>query len=129
MRKLAAMTTVVACAVIFLATASMSQAAKQKSRKGGGAATTVTGCLQKGNEANTYMLTNVAGGGSYEVIGAPANVNLAPHVGHKIDVTGRAVAANKAAKAEGVKGAAKKAERGERHLQVQSFKMVAPSCP
>jgi hypothetical protein len=86
------------------------------------------GCLQKGTEANTYMLTNVAGGRSYELIGTPSDVNLAPHVGHKIDVTGTAVAANRAAKAEGVKGAAKKAERGERHLQVQSFKMVAASC-
>jgi len=102
---------------------------QQKNRKGGRAAMTVTGCLQKGTETSTYMLTNVAGGRSYELIGTPSDVNLAPHVGHKIDVTGTAVAANRAAKAEGTKGAAKKAERGERHLQVQSFRMVAASCP
>ena len=129
MRNLAAMSTVVACAVVFLTTPSTGGAAQQKSRKGGRAAMTVTGCLHKGTEANTYMLTNVAGGRSYELIGTPSDVNLAPHVGHKIDVTGTAVAANRAAKAEGVKGAAKKEERGERHLQVQSFKMVAARCP
>src|SRR6267143_4714791 len=65
---------------------------QQKNRKGGRAAMTVTGCLQKGTETSTYMLTNVAGGRSYELIGTPSDVNLAPHVGHKIDVTGTAVA-------------------------------------
>jgi len=82
-------------------------------------------CLCTGN-GSTF---NLAGGRSYELIGRPSDVNLAPHVGHKIDVTGAAVAANRAAKAEGVKGAAKKVERGERHLQVQSFRMIAGSCP
>ena len=129
MRKLSAMTTLAVCAVMILATASPGETAKRKSKKGGGGATHVTGCLQNGTEANTYRLTNVSGGKSYELIGGPAKVNLAPHVGHKIEVTGKAVKPNKATRAEGVKGAAKKEERRKRHLRVQSIKMLAPNCP
>jgi len=129
MKRLLGMTTLVTCGVLLagiLATAADSQ---KKGKKGGGAMT-VSGCLQKGTEANTFVLANVSGGGSYELIGAPASVNLAPHVGHRIEVTGHTVTkANKAAKVEGAKGTEKKEERGERHLQVQSFKMVSPTCP
>lgn len=129
MKRLLGMTTLVTCGVL-VAGALTGAAADQKKGKKDGGAMTVSGCLQKGTEANTYVLTNVTGGGSYELIGAPASVNLAPHVGHRIEVTGKNIAKpNKAAKIEGTKGADKKEERGERHLEVQSFKMVSPACP
>jgi hypothetical protein len=131
MKGLLGTTTVVVCGVLLVSAWSTAADAQKKGKKSsGGGAVTVSGCLQKGNEANTYMLTNVSGGGPYELIGAPAGVNLAPHVGHRIEVTGKNVAnPKKAAKIEGKKGAEKKEERGEHHLQVQSFKMVSPSCP
>jgi len=62
---------------------------------------TVTGCLQKGPQAGTFMLTKVpdplvdsvaaSGGGAiptvtYQLSGGQ---NLAAHVGHKLEVTGR----------------------------------------
>ena len=128
MKRLLGMTTLVTCGVLlagFLATA----ADHQKKGKKSNGAMTVSGCLQKGTEANTYMLTNVSGGGSYELVGAPASMNLAPHVGHRIEVTGSVAKASKAAKMEGAKGAEKKEEQGERHLQVRSFKMMSPTCP
>ena len=129
MKRMRGMTTVVACAVLFLGAWSIEAGGAKKSKKSGGGAVTVSGCLQNGPEANTYLLTH-APGGSYELVGAPASVNFAPHVGHKIEVTGKSVTKpNKAAKIEGEKGDAKKEERGERHLEVQSIKMVSPSCP
>jgi hypothetical protein len=131
MKRMLGMTTVVACAVLFLGTwSTMAAQGQKKTKKSGGGAVTISGCLQKGAEADTYVLASVAGGGSYELIGAPASVNFTPHVGHRIEVTGKSIAKpNKAAKIEGAKGAAKKEERGERHFEVQSIKMVSPTCP
>jgi len=129
MRRLLGMTTLVTCGVLLAGILATAADHQKKGQKGNGAMT-VSGCLQKGTEANTFVLTNVSGGGSYELIGAPASVNLAPHVGHRVEVTGHTVAkANKAAKMEGAKGTEKKEERDERHLQVKSFKMVSPTCP
>jgi hypothetical protein len=98
---------------------------------------TLTGCLQKGDEANTFLLTNATGPGAaakvdrWELIGAPASLKMADHVGHKVEVTGHAVGAGAAAKMEAKKGAKseKKEEAGEHHLQVRSFKHIAPTCP
>ena len=128
MRRLLGMTTLVTCGVLLAGILATAADHQKKGKKSNGAMT-VSGCLQKGTEANTYMLTNVSSGGSYELIGAPASMNLAPHVGHRIEVTGSVAKASKAAKMEGAKGAEKKEEKGERHLQVRSFKMMSPTCP
>jgi len=128
MRRLLGMTTLVTCGVLLAGILATAADHQKKGKKSNGAMT-VSGCLQKGTEANTYMLTNVSSGGSYELIGAPASMNLAPHVGHRIEVTGTVAKASKAAKMEGAKGAEKKEEKGERHLQVRSFKMMSPTCP
>src|SRR5439155_12879937 len=67
----------------------------------------------------------------WELIGAPASLKMADHVGHKVSVTGHAVGAGAAAKTEAKKGAKseKKEEAGEHHLQVRSLKHIAPTCP
>src|SRR6188508_1737783 len=51
----------------------------------------MTGCLAKGTEPNTYMVTNVEGTGPKSIGIVSSTANLAPHVGHKIEVTGTAV--------------------------------------
>jgi hypothetical protein len=91
---------------------------------------TMTGCLQKGDEPNTYRLTNVEGKGAKtaELVSMASGVDLAPHVGHKVTVTGSSVGKKAAAKAEGTAGM-KKEEKGEHHINVEAVKMVAPSCP
>jgi hypothetical protein len=97
----------------------------------------LTGCLQKGDEPNTFLLTNVTGPGAaekadrWELIGAPASLKMADHVGHKVEVRGNAVGAGAAAKMEGKKATrAERAEEiGEHHLKVRSLKHIAPSCP
>src|SRR5438105_3462048 len=63
--------------------------ARKKGKKA--AEHSMTGCLQKGDTATTYKLTNVEGTGPkmVEIVGASAGVNLAAHVGHKVEITGR----------------------------------------
>jgi hypothetical protein len=120
MNRLLGIATVSACAVVMMGVPSTSAAAQKKIRKPG---ISVTGCVQKGADAGTYMLSS--GGKSYELIGAPAGVKLADHVGHKVTVTGTSVKPKKAAKIEAKTGT--KDEPGN-HLKVRSLKMVAASC-
>jgi hypothetical protein len=118
--------------LILLASAGIATAATKHSTAG----ITLTGCLQKGDEANTFLLTNATGTGAdkadrWELIGAPASLKMSDHVGHKVEVSGHAVGAGAAAKMEGKKGtkADHAEEAGEHHLQVRSLKHVAPTCP
>jgi hypothetical protein len=96
-------------------------------------AKSLTGCLEKGDEANTYKLTHVEGGGNWELLGAPASLKMADHVGHKVEVSGTAMSASSAMKmehaGEKAKGTAMKEENEEHHLKVTALKHVAPTCP
>jgi len=117
--------------LILLGGAALATAATKHSTAG----ITLTGCLQKGDEPNTFLLTNATGTGAkadrWELIGAPASLKMSDHVGHKVEVSGHAVGAGAAAKKEGKKGAKteKAEEAGEHHLQVRSLKHVSPTCP
>jgi hypothetical protein len=115
-------------AAVLAFAASFAAEAKGAKKKGPAKVHSMTGCLQKG-EGHMFTLSNVGGSGpkTVELFAAPS-VNLAPHVGHKIEVTGMNVGAKRAAKREGAKGKEKKEEAGEHHMQVQSIKMIAPSC-
>jgi hypothetical protein len=117
--------------VLALATAALPLTAAgspQKKKKGGGASHSMTGCLAKGDEARTFKLTNVEGSGpkTVEIIGAAKGVDLSPHVGHKVTITGTEVSARKAAKAEKTKNA--KEEAGEHHMRVTAVTMVSATC-
>jgi hypothetical protein len=95
---------------------------------------TMTGCLAKGTEPNTFMLTQIEGSGPKEVelIGAPATLKLDPHVGHKVAITGTDVSMKAAARMEsGTKKPAKGAQKeqaGEHHMKPTALKMIANSC-
>ena len=91
---------------------------------------TLTGCLQKGDDANEYNLST-GKGGTWEI--KSDSVDLAPHVGHTVTVTG--VVSN--AKMHGIKEDAKeeakehgmnKKEKEHGHLTVTDVKMVSDSC-
>lgn len=91
----------------------------------------MTGCLQKGSEANTYTLANAEGNGpkTVEIVETAKGVDLAPHVGHKVTITGTKVSAKRAAKDEGVATKKeKKEEAGEHHMRVTKVEMVAATC-
>ena len=86
---------------------------------------TVTGCLAKGHEKGEFELTHVTGGDAshYELLPGKG-VDLASHVGHKVEVTGE-----KASEADekGEKGTKK--ERPHDHLKVTSMKHIDAKCP
>jgi hypothetical protein len=94
----------------------------------------MTGCLSKGTEPNTYMLTQIEGSGPKEVelISVPASLNLDAHVGHKVAITGTNVSTRAAARTEaGTKkpsAAVQKEEAGEHHMKPTALKMIANSC-
>lgn len=124
-------------AVLLAMTVAANAATKKAAgSKGAGGSKTLTGCLQKGDEAGTYKLTNVAGGKDWELIDAPAALKMDDHVGHKISVTGSSVGAGAAEKMEHKTAttssetkAEKSAESKEHHLKVQSMKHIAGTCP
>jgi hypothetical protein len=99
-----------------------------------GGSHTMTGCLAKGTEPNTFMLTQIEGGGpkEAELIGAPASLKLEAHVGHKVAITGANVSTKAAAQMEsGTKKPAKtepKKEAAEHHMKPTAVKMIANSC-
>jgi hypothetical protein len=122
---------------ILVISCSMVLAAGADTKKGyhHGAAKSLTGCLEKGDEAGTFKLTHVTGGGDWELVGAPAALKMSDHVGHKVEVSGTSVSAAAAEKAEHAAGAKKetkaeeKEEKGEHHLKVAALKHISPTCP
>lgn len=96
--------------------------AQQKSASG---KTTVTGCLQKGDESGEYSITGQDG----KTYGLRSKaVNLSEHLGHKVTVTGTL----RAESAEKEKGEAEEHEKKEAaeagDIQVSSLKMVSEQC-
>ena len=112
-----------------------------------GGTKTLTGCLQKGTEAGTYMLTNVTGkpeatNKEWKLIEAPATLKLDDHVGHKVEITGSVVGVGAATKVEekttttatdtGKTETTKTSmseEAMQRNLKVSSMKHIAATCP
>jgi hypothetical protein len=111
---------VLACffAVCIFAFAAVAQ--KSDTKNGN---TTVTGCLQKGDEPDEFALT-ADDGKLYGV--RSSSVKLADHVGHKVTVSGNL----KAEKDE--KEEAKESKEGGKKeagdIQATSVKMVSSSC-
>ena len=104
---------VLSYALAFSASAQAQAAPKEHS---------MTGCLQKGSEPNTYMVTDVEGKGPKTIGVVSSTANLAPHVGHKIEVTGTAVPA-KDAEAE------KNVPKAEHYMKLTAIKMISTTCP
>jgi hypothetical protein len=114
-----------------------------------GGVKTLTGCLQKGTTADTWVLTNVshpekASSGEkavmkeWDLVGAPASLALTDHVGHKVEITGTVtgmpakVQEKTTTTASDDTTVTKKEVKmeGHRHqLTVQSMKHIAGTCP
>jgi hypothetical protein len=91
---------------------------------------TVSGCLQKGDDANEYKLTT-AKGGTWEI--KSDAVALGEHVGHTVRVTGVVSNATAHGAKEDAKDEAKEHGVGENstehgHLTATGLKMVSESC-
>ncbi len=112
--------------------------AQADQQKATGKPHTMTGCLEKGADENTFRLTNVEGKGPKTVeLHADASKKLSAHVGHKIAITGPEVDPKTMEKGTaGEKGTVAKPEPGaakpsgsEHHMRVNSLKMISETCP
>lgn len=101
-----------AFALSAVALAAAQQAENKSSSK------TVTGCLQKGDEAGEFSLTT-ADGKTYGL--RSSAVDLSAHLGHKVTVTGNL-------EPEQESKESKESEKEAGDIQVQKLKMVSDSC-
>jgi hypothetical protein len=83
----------------------------------------MTGCLQKGATPDTFVVQNTAEKGPKMIGIVSSKANLAPHVGHKIEITGVNVPAKEA---ESHKPAPPKADH---YMSLSAVKMVSATCP
>jgi hypothetical protein len=74
--------------------------------------TTVTGCLAQGSGGSDYTIRD-SSGKSYNLTGT--KVNLKPHVGHEVSITGKPASTDHGATGGG-------------NLEVDSLKMVSTAC-
>src|SRR5258708_7590956 len=91
---------------------------------------TLTGCLAKSDDANEYNLTT-GKGGTWEV--KSDSVDLAPHVGHTVTVTGVVSNAAMHGMKEDAKDEAKEHGMGKHstehgHITVTNVTMVSDTC-
>ena len=91
---------------------------------------TLSGCLQKGDDANEYKLTT-AKGGTWEI--QSDTLKLGDHVGHTVTITG--VVSNATmhgmkedAKAEAKEHGVDKDSTEHGHMTVTNLKMVSDTC-
>jgi hypothetical protein len=82
---------------------------------------TMTGCLRAGTAPGSFYLSDLEKGPKTVGI-VSSDAKLAPHVGHKIDITGTPV---KPADAE----ADPNVPKAPHYMHVNSIKMVSPTCP
>jgi hypothetical protein len=91
---------------------------------------TLTGCLEKGDEANEFNLTTKTGG-SWEI--KSDSVKLEEHVGHTVKVTGVVANAEMHGMKEDTKEEMKEHGMGKKatehgHLTVTDLSVVSDSC-
>jgi hypothetical protein len=84
---------------------------------------TMTGCLAKGATEGTYIVNSTAEKGPKTIGIVSSKDNLAPHVGHKIDITGVNVPAKEAETAK------PKPPAADHYMTLSAIKMVAATCP
>jgi len=84
---------------------------------------TMSGCVQKGATATQGVVQNTAEKGPKMIGVVDSKATLAPHVGHKVELTGTAVPN---AEAEAMKPAPPKADH---YMKISAVKMVSATCP
>jgi hypothetical protein len=106
------------CGLRYLFLSPPSRRAIGKGEKG--KTVTITGCVQKGDEADEFAITQ--NGKKYGL--KSTNVKLADHLGHQVTVTG------KITRGPGQSEEGEKEEQGREHadVHVTSLKMISTTC-
>ncbi|MGA7295120.1 MAG: hypothetical protein WBW53_07550 [Terriglobales bacterium] len=80
------------------------------------------GCLEAGPTPGSYMLTHLAKGP--KTVGIVSSTpDLAPHIGHKVEITGTAVSAEEAMKEN------KDVPKAAHYMKVTAMKHISTTCP
>ncbi len=108
----------VSCALAFTLAARAEQGGQAAQKEH-----TMTGCLQRGTEADTFLVQSTAEKGPKTIGIVESKDNLAPHVGHKIDITGTAVPAKEAESAK------MKPPKADHYMRLTAIKMISTTCP
>lgn len=82
----------------------------------------MTGCLKAGPTEGTFMLTDLEKGPKTVGI-VSSTVNLTPHIGHKVEITGTAVPEAEAMKEN------KDVPKAPHYMKVTAMKHIAATCP
>lgn len=82
----------------------------------------MTGCLKAGPIPGSYILTDLAQGPKTVGI-VSSTVDLAPHVGHKVELTGTPVTEEEAMKEN------KDVPKAPHYMRVTAMKHISTSCP
>jgi hypothetical protein len=82
----------------------------------------MTGCLKAGPAPGSYMLTDLASGPKSVGIVSSA-VNLASHVGHKVELTGTPVSEKEAVKEN------KDVPKAPHYMKLTAMKHISSTCP
>jgi hypothetical protein len=84
----------------------------------------MTGCLEKGTAPGSYMLTHVTvpAKGPKTVGIVSSTVNLAPHIGHKVEITGTAVPPKDAEMDKNV-------PKAPHYMKITALKHLSTTCP
>ena len=118
MKKPIAGSLIAACVVAF-SVAAIAQDEKKPPAK----EHSMTGCLQKGSTADTFVVTNTEPKGPKLIGIVESKDNLAPHVGHKMTITGVDVPAKEA------EAAKPKPDKADQYMKLSAAKMVSAACP
>ena len=106
-------------ALCFSSIAVIAQESETKTKAGN--AVTVTGCLQKGDEAGEYSVKGEDG----KLYGLRSkSVDLSKHMGHKVSVTGTKMNEKNEAKEKHEAGA----KEEDAHLRVTELKHISETC-
>jgi hypothetical protein len=112
--KLSILAVIVVSCVFAVSTGTHAQAAPKVHN--------MTGCLRAGPTAGTYMLTDLAKGPKTVGI-VSSTVNMAPHIGHKVEITGTAVPEAEAMKEN------KNVPKAPHYMKVTAMKHISTTCP
>ena len=82
----------------------------------------MTGCLKAGPTPGSYMLTDLMKGPKTVGI-VSSTVNLGPHVGHQVELTGTPVTEEEAMKEN------KDVPKAPHYMKVTAMKHISTSCP
>jgi hypothetical protein len=118
MKESIAGTLIAACVVAFSLTAVAQEGKKPPAKEH-----SMTGCLQKGSTADTFVVANTEPKGPKMIGIVESKDNLAPHVGHKMTITGVDVPAKEA------EAAKPKPDKADHYMKLSAAKMVAAACP